>query len=219
MVDQPVQTIRGQVYVLLRNALWRGEYASGQRLQEVDLANQFHVSRSPVREALRQLAADGLVLEIPNRGVYVKTFTQADIDEIFDVRLMMETYAIRHSADGMTDGQRTCLMDILSTLEKAHDSGDLDCYVAADDDLHNQIIRLGGNSLVEDLYYRVRSMNQQFRLRSLSSHNRFHDSIIEHRDLITALLTGDLEKAVWEDSHHLELARACIKDQMAAETT
>ena len=144
MADQPVQTIRSQIYQILRNALWRGEFTPGQRLQEIDLANQLHVSRSPVREALRQLAADGLVIEIPNKGVYVKTFTAKDIDEIFDVRLMLESYAIRRSPQNMTDGQRAHLMEILQVLEQTHESGDLDRYVVADDDLHKQIIQLGG---------------------------------------------------------------------------
>lgn len=217
MVEQPVQTIRSQIYKIIRSSLWKGEYTPGQRLQEVELANQLHVSRSPVREALRQLAADGLVIEIPNKGVYVKEFTERDIDEIFDVRLMMETYAIRRSKPAMTDGQHNHLIDILHTLEQAHNSGDLDSYVAADDELHKQIVRLGENSLVEDLYYRVRSMNQQFRVRSLCSHNRFHESLSEHRDLITALVTGDLEKAIQINASHLELARVCIKEQLARE--
>ena len=219
MADQPVQTIRSQIYQILRNALWRGEFTPGQRLQEVDLANQLHVSRSPVREALRQLAADGLVIEIPNKGVYVKTFTAKDIDEIFDVRLMLESYAIRRSPQNMTDGQRAHLMEILQVLEQTHESWDLDRYVVADDDLHKQIIQLGGNSLVDDLYYRVRSMNQQFRIRSLSSHNRFQDSVAEHQDLITALVTGEVERAIEVNSRHLALACSCIKEQLAQEET
>ncbi|MEA4934516.1 MAG: GntR family transcriptional regulator [Lawsonibacter sp.] len=215
MADQQVQTIRSQIYKILRSSLWKGEYAPGQRLQEVELANQLHVSRSPVREALRQLTADGLVIEVPNKGIYVKEFTVRDIDEIFDVRLMMETYAIRGSSPCMTDGQRSLLIDLSHTLEETYDSGDLDRYAAADSELHKQIVRLGNNSLVEDLYYRVRSMNQQFRVRSLNSHNRFHESIFEHRDIITALVTGDVEKAVQVNSLHLERACSCIKEQLA----
>ena len=106
MSDQPVQTIRDQIYKIIRNSLWRGEYTPGQRLQEVELANRLHVSRSPVREALKQLVSDGLVIEIPNKGVYVKKFMVRDIDEIFDVRLMLESYAIRRSPQYMSNGQR-----------------------------------------------------------------------------------------------------------------
>lgn len=217
MSDQSVQTIRSQIYKILRNALWRGEFTPGQRLQEVDLATQLHVSRSPVREALRQLASDGLVIEIPNKGVYVKKFTTQDIDEIFDVRVMLESYAIRRSPKNLSDGQRAQLLEILQSLETYHEAGDLDRYVADDDSLHKLIVRLGGNSLVEDLYYRVRSMNQQFRIRSLSSHNRFHESMVEHRDLITALVTGEVERAVEINARHLSLACACIKEQLSKE--
>ena len=204
MSDQSVQTIRSQIYKILRNSLWRGEFTPGQRLQEVDLATQLHVSRSPVREALRQLASDGLVIEIPNKGVYVKKFTTQDIDEIFDVRVMLESYAIRRSPKNLSDGQRAQLLEILQSLETYHEAGDLDRYVADDDSLHKLIVRLGGNSLVEDLYYRVRSMNQQFRIRSLSSHNRFHESMVEHRDLAEPV--NPVRKALvlqWEATYSL----------------
>ena len=76
---RPISTIREQVYQILRDDICQGVYAPGTRLQEVDLAENLNVSRSPVREALRQLAADGLLLEIPNKGVYVKEFTAKDL--------------------------------------------------------------------------------------------------------------------------------------------
>lgn len=214
MANQPVQTIRSQIYTILRTALWKGEFAPGQRLQEVELANQLHVSRSPVREALHQLAGDGLVIEVPNKGVYVREFTARDIEEIFDVRVMLETYAIRRAAQNMTDSKGELLSQIGRALEEAYEREEIDEYVAADDELHNQIVYLGGNHLVEDLYYRVRSMNQQFRVLSLSSRDRFHDSISEHRELISALASGDAERAVEIDSKHLELACLCIKEQL-----
>lgn len=217
MADQPVQTIRNQIYNIIRSALWRGEYTPGQRLQEVELANRLHVSRSPVREALRQLVADGLVIEIPNKGVYVKRFTVQDIDEIFDVRLMLESYAIRHAAEHMTDGQRAQILAILRSLQSSYEARDMDRYVADDDDLHKFIVQLGGNSLVDDLYYRVRSMSQQFRVRSLTSHNRFHDSVQEHRDLVTALVTGETDKALEINASHLALACKCIKERLTQE--
>ena len=76
-----VTTMREQVYEILRDEICRGEYPPGTRLQELDLTEHLNVSRSPVREALRQLVSDGLLLEIPNKGVYVKEFTVKDIEE------------------------------------------------------------------------------------------------------------------------------------------
>lgn len=214
MADQPVQTIRNQVYTILRKALCNGEFTPGQRLQEVELANQLHVSRSPVREALHQLAGDGLVVEVPNKGVYVKEFTLRDIEEIFDVRVMLETYAIRRAVQSMTDSKREILSQIGQKMGDAYARREIDAYVSADTELHNQIISLGSNQLVEDLYYRVRSMNQQFRVLSLNSSKRFQDSISEHQELIDALREGDAERAVRIDSAHLELACLSIKEQL-----
>ena len=105
-----ITTMREQVYQILRDNICRGVYAPGTRLQELDIAESLDVSRSPVREALRQLAADGLLLEIPNKGVYVKEFTSKDIEEIFDLRVMLEAYAIYHSAGHQTSARRDRLL-------------------------------------------------------------------------------------------------------------
>ena len=107
---RPISTIREQVYQILRDDICQGVYAPGTRLQEVDLAENLNVSRSPVREALRQLAADGLLLEIPNKGVYVKEFTAKDIGEIYDLRVMLESYGIFHSAGHITSARRERLL-------------------------------------------------------------------------------------------------------------
>ena len=113
---RPISTIREQVYQILRDDICQGVYAPGTRLQEVDLAENLNVSRSPVREALRQLAADGLLLEIPNKGVYVKEFTAKDIGEIYDLRVMLESYGIFHSAGHITSARRERLLRFLAEL-------------------------------------------------------------------------------------------------------
>lgn len=211
-----VKTIRGQVYQILRNEICSGQYLPGSWLQEAELTEHFGVSRSPVREALRQLVADGLLIEVPNKGVFVKEFTCRDIDEIFDMRLLLESYAIRKSHGRMTSARAEQLMELLEKLEKTHAVGDLESYTKVDEVLHNQIVELSDNSLVKSTYERVRSMNQQFRVLSLSSRKRFDDSLVEHRRIIHALATGDLETAQRVNEEHLDLARQCIKEQLEA---
>ena len=93
-IDGRIKTIRNQVYQILKDDICEGRFAPGQWLQENELAERLCVSRSPIREALRQLASDGLVVEIPNKGVFVKEFTARDIEEIFDLRVLLEDYAI-----------------------------------------------------------------------------------------------------------------------------
>lgn len=212
--EQKVKTIRGQVYQILRDDICAGKYEPGFWLQEQELAQALGVSRSPVREALRQLVADGLVIEVPNKGVFVKEFTLRDIDEIFDMRVMLESYGIQRSRKNLTAIRRQKLFELLEKLEKSCAAGDMESYVRLDEELHIRVVELGGNSLVESTYDRVRSMNQQFRVLSLTSHQRFEESMEEHRRLIHALAVGDVAGAGETMRVHLELARRTIKEQL-----
>lgn len=219
MKEPKVKTIRGQVYQILRNDICGGKYGPGFWLQEKELAEALGVSRSPVREALRQLVSDGLVIEVPNKGVFVKEFTVRDIDEIFDMRVMLESYGIQKSRKNLTTVRRQKLFELLDMLERSCARGDMEKYVQADEELHIRIVELGGNSLVESTYDRVRSMNQQFRVLSLTSHQRFDESMVEHRKLIHALAVGDVVTAEEVLRVHLELARRTIKEQLMRSQT
>lgn len=214
MKELKVKTIRGQVYQILRTDICGGKYEPGFWLQEKELAEELGVSRSPVREALRQLVADGLVIEVPNKGVFVKEFTIRDIDEIFDMRVMLESYGIQKSRKNLTAVRRQRLFELLEALEKSCAAGDMEHYVLADEELHIRVVELGDNSLVESTYDRVRSMNQQFRVLSLASHQRFEESLEEHRKLIHALVVGDVVTAEEAMRVHLELARRTIKEHL-----
>ena len=214
MKELKVKTIRGQVYQILRSDICSGKYEPGFWLQEQELAAELGVSRSPVREALRQLVADGLVIEVPNKGVFVKEFSLRDIDEIFDMRVMLESYGIQKSRRNLTAIRRQRFFELLEDLEKSCAAGDMERYVQADEELHIRIVELGDNSLVESTYDRVRSMNQQFRVLSLASHQRFDESMVEHRKLIHALVVGDVATAEETVRVHLELARRTIKEQL-----
>ena len=209
-----IKTIRDQVYQILRDEICAGKYAPGSWLQETELTEYLGVSRSPVREALRRLVADGLLMEIPNKGVFVKEFTCRDIDEIFDMRVMLESYAIRKSRSRMTSARLQKLFDILEELEHTHAAQELAVYTQSDEILHNRIVELSENSLVISTYDRVRSMNQQFRVLSLSSHRRFDESLEEHRQIVQSLAVGDVETACATNPRHLELACQCIKEHL-----
>ena len=167
-----------------------------------------------MRESLRRLVSDGLVISIPNKGTFVREFTCRDIDEIFDMRVMLEGYAIRNSRANLTSAHIQQLLDILDRMEATCRTGDLEEYTRADELLHNEIIALGNNSIVSSTYYRVGSMNQQFRVLSLSVRQRFEESLDEHKQIIHALIEGDAAQAERLNRHHLELARACIKEQL-----
>lgn len=216
-VQKPsVSTIRNQVYEILKKDICDGKYRPGQWLQENELAARLSVSRSPVREALRQLGADGLVVEIPNKGVFVKKFTSRDIEEVFDLRVMLENYAISRMRDNLTNAGMERLMECLNELERCHVKRDLRLYTQQDSRLHSLFIELCGNSLVASVYERVHSMIQQFRIYSLTSRKRFDESMTEHRDIVHCLLTRDAEEAKRINHLHLQLAKEKIIEHLTA---
>ncbi|MEG1942873.1 MAG: GntR family transcriptional regulator [Angelakisella sp.] len=203
-------TIRDQVYQILKDEICNCYYLPGQWLQEKELADHLQVSRSPIREALRQLAGDGLVVEQPNKGVFVKEFTFREIDEIFDMRVMMESYSVLRSKDRLTTEGKEKLLSLVDELSIAHNKDDLKKYIEIDAELHNYLIVLGGNHLLLDSYSRVHAMIQQFRIYSLMGKDRFDESMEEHRQLIHAILTGAVEEADSVNRKHLQLAKEKI---------
>ena len=217
--EKSVVNIRTQVYNAIKENICDGRYEPGQRMNEVELAASLSVSRSPVREALRRLAADGLVVEQPNRGVFVRQFTPGDIEEIFDVRVLLESYCIRRSVQFMTDEQREQLLQCLNAVTFYHERQDMKKHIEADYELHGLIIRIGGNRLVEDMYQRISSQIQQFRIYSLESKRRFRESLVEHTTIVHCLLTGNVEEADRVNRRHLELARDKINEYLISKQT
>ena len=204
---QPIMTIKGQVYQIIKNEICNGAFPPGYWLQEPELARRLGVSRSPIREALRQLVDEGLAVDFPNKGVFVKSFTINDIDEIYDVRSMLESYSIRHSAKQMTAETVQRLNELILRLTELHASGDVNAYIEEDTKLHQFIVSLSGNSLVIDIYNRIYTPIQQFRIYSLTNKDRFAESVCEHQSVIRHIVEGNLEEAVRINQIHLTLAK------------
>lgn len=207
MEMQPVSTIQNQVYQLLKEEICAGAFPAGQRLQEQLLAERFQVSRSPVREALRRLGADGLVEEIPNRGVFVKTFTVKDIEEIYEVRVMLESQAISRLSLARMEPAAEDFLDLLARLRQTYERNDLPAYTMLDTQLHRLLTQTCGNSLVAALYDRIDCQVRQFRRYSLTDPKRLRESVDEHEQIIRLLLLGNTEGAKEENCRHLLLAR------------
>ena len=208
MEPRPIaNTIRDQVYRILKEEICEGYYEPGHWLQENELAQRLRVSRSPVREALRQLSRDGLVKDIPNKGVFVREFSIQEIGEVFDLRIMMESYAVLHAAPGLTPQGLERLRELLAQLDRTHAAGDRKAYIATDTDFHYAIVELCGNRFLTKTYNDVYSMIRQFCMDTLIDGERFDHSMAEHRQITALLLASRLEEAEKTNRLHLELTK------------
>lgn len=207
-----ISSIKDQIYHILKSEIINGTLKSGEKLVELNIAARFNVSRSPVREAIKQLVGDGLVENVTNRGACVKLPTPKEVQDMQIVRTIFEEYAIREAAEHLTDQGRHTLeklrADFLCTLE----SGDYQKYQALERTLSIEIIRMCNNSVIENDYIKVYTMMNHFSNSVMSSQQaKFAETVQERIDLIDALLQGDSEQALAAVHKHAIQASQYIK--------
>lgn len=191
------------VYRKLKTAIRKRYIKQGSQLVEVALAQQLGVSRTPVRSAIKRLEAEGLVNSIPNRGAFVITPTQKEIEETFLVRAQLEIMATRLTSSRVTPKQIDELRNLISLETKVFDESNLDEYYAANDNLHLKIAELSGNRV---LYSYIKELLDRTRI-FLILYDPFYKleyrPTSEHEAIIDALAAGDAERAAHAVDTHI----------------
>ena len=173
-----------------------GALAPGDKLNEADWAARLRVSRGPVREAFRALEQAGLVRTEKNRGVFVRTVSLAEADEIYAVRAVLEAAACRMLAARIDATKLAVLRDWLDAMRAAADARDHDAYVRANVAFHDALVAASGNLKLYETYRRLVSELSLFRRAALVVHaDAMERSLVEHRAILTALASRDAERA------------------------
>ena len=194
------------VYQLVLEGIVTGTFAQGGRLRERELSEMYGVSRIPVREAIQRLEKDGFVATFPRRGAVVRQLTLTDVNELFDVRLCLETFAARMAATRVAEGHSAGrLEELMEASNAAIDEDRADDVALISAELHAEIVRLSGNRLliesVKPLFGRMRWI---FGL----AHNRSNElQRDEHKELCNAILKGRPDLAYSLAYTHIELGR------------
>lgn len=196
--------LREQVLAALRKRIVNGDYAPGERLTEDRLAEDFGVSRNPVREALRLVAAEGLVTIVPRRGVFVAVPDAGMISDMFAARERLEPLAAKLAAERATSGDIAALRGLLDAARDATDRADFSEVAELNSKLHLLVVSIGGNkwlsSIATGLYLQVHWI---FRLGAV---NRAARSWEEHTRLVDAIEAGDGEAAEEAAKAHVNAA-------------
>jgi len=185
-----------------------GNLAPGSRLDEVSLAARFNVSRTPVREALKQLAIMGLVDTRPNRGSVVAEMTVDQLDQMFEAIGELEAACARHAALRMTEEDRARMRELHAEGRAAMQDGDIDRYDAANLELHATIIRGCYNPVLIELATSLRHRVSPFRRTQFRNIERMGESFEEHSVIVDAILAHDVVTTYREMRSHLLSARS-----------
>jgi GntR family transcriptional regulator, gluconate operon transcriptional repressor len=204
----PSETLSDRTTRLLRERILAGHFALGERLVEARIARQLQISRGPVREALSQLRAEGLVREEPRRGAFVEDLTLDDIREIYDLRAAIEARAARLIILERHTAAFDRLRDILRQLKRATDDEDRGRFASLDVSFHENLCLLSGNGRLHKVfvsYAAVLGMLLRFEV------DRFYTSLDglwrEHKVLLEAIESLDVTRAEEACNEHLESAK------------
>lgn len=196
--------LRQQVVALIRDAIVAGEYRPGERLVERVLCDRLQVSRTVIREALRQLESEGLVSVEPNRGPVVTTLSAADVADLYEAREAIESAIARLFAQRATPAQRDELRLRFRGIEAAGD--DVRAQVAAKDSYYEMLLAGAANETLRRLLDTIHTRTSRARALSLGTSGRGPKMLAEMRALTDAAVAGDSDAAAAASVVHVRSA-------------
>ena len=197
--------LRELVFETLREAIIQGRLRPGERLMEVQLAEEMGVSRTPVREAIRKLELEGFVVMVPRKGAYVAGISIKDIADVFEVRAALEALAAGLAAERITEEELEELERLLVQAQEAS-ARDLQALVEVDTRFHELIYRASRNQKLIQIITNLADQIQRFRLTSLSRPGRYKDTLEEHKKIVEAISERNIELAQALAREHIENA-------------
>ena len=187
--------LRDVVFNTLRQAIITGEFAPGERLMEIALANRLGVSRTPVREAIRKLELEGLVVMIPRKGAEVARITEKDLRDVLEVRCSLEELAAELAAERMDEEGQEKLDQALVEFESAIESGDNAAIADSDMEFHDIIFDATGNPRLIQIIGNLREQFYRYRLEYVKDTDYHIVLLNEHKELVNAIRAGKKEEA------------------------
>ncbi|WP_432406131.1 GntR family transcriptional regulator [Wukongibacter sp. M2B1] len=205
------KSLTSMIFEKIREDIMMGKYVSGEKIVEAKLAEEFGVSRTPVREALKQLELDGLVDNIPNRGVMVKGISKQDIDDIFAIRIAIEGIAVKWAIERMDDGDLEKLKEIFELMEFYTFKKDLDKIAELNTKFHEFIYNATKSRYLEHVLKDFQFFMKTTRYKSLRSPGRLDSALNEHREVLEAFIQKDIDRAVKAILRHVNNSRENTK--------
>ncbi len=209
-IDRP-KSLSRMVAEEIKDAILKGVLKPGDKLVETELTQSLGVSRTPLREAFRELAAEGYITVIPHKGSYVSTISEDEVLDLYSITSVLEGLATRQATPLLKEGEmRENLLALYEDLKRKSGQGNVDAYWASNRHFHQFIAEASGNERLVNLIENLRRQILKTRVITLRYPGRLGGSMDEHEEILGAILAGrdrDAEKLVIE---HLEKQRQFV---------
>lgn len=210
-------SLRSQVFNKIQDDIINGRYEPGDSLVETKLAEELGVSRTPVREAIRQLELEGLVTYIPNKGVYVTGITEQDIEDIYTIRSLVEGLAVRWAIERIEAHQLKELEETVGLMEYYTDKGDMEQVTKLDTRFHDIIYDACKSKVLKNTLKNLLRYIKKARLSSLKVPKRAHQALKEHGQILEAFKNHEPEKGERLMIRHISQASLNLHENRAGE--
>ena len=196
-------TLQALAYDKIKGLMITGELDFDSIYSTNKFAEILGVSRTPVREALLQLSAEGLLTSMQGRGFKIKKFSENRIKEFFETRQMIESYIIEQLVDSSVELGLNELDEIMNQMKNYADKGDIYGFLETDKAFHMNLIRRYGNRFLISIMDNIRDLIAIFGRKALAGPGRIHEVIKEHREILQALKQKNKQKAAESMKYHL----------------
>lgn len=198
------ELLNEKVYRILKEKIIKGTLKSGTKILESEIAKQMGVSRTPIREAIRKLDVDGLVIMNPNRGVQVIDFLIEDLREVLQIRELLEGFAAYIAAKKISDKEIIKLEEIIKKMRNEAAKGNIAAYTDLNSQFHNVILELSENKRLIRLCNSLSGHEYKFKIEALTLVERLKYSIEEHIKILEALKKRNSIEAKSLTQSHIE---------------
>ena len=209
--------LRDVVFKTLRQAILKGELEPGERLMEIQLAERLGVSRTPIREAIRKLELEGLVLMIPRKGAEVAKISESNLRDVLEVRRSLEELAIDLACQRITAEELELLNKAEVDFKAAIGNGDAMQIAQTDEQFHEIIYNSTKNQKLVQILNNLREQMYRYRVEYLKEEQTRNLLVNEHEELVKAIRDGNVERAQEISFNHLENQRRAIIRTIRAE--
>ncbi|MBI5047815.1 MAG: GntR family transcriptional regulator [Deltaproteobacteria bacterium] len=196
MLEYPVErhlTLRERIVDFVKEAIIKGRLKPGERVPEPELAEMFGISRTPIREAFRQLESEGFITFTPRKGAIVSPITDKDVIEFYAIKGLLEGYAAKMACCKISDKEIRRMEDLNSQMARCAEKNDVKNFFKLDNQLHDVFLKLCGNDKLYNLIHTIVQQFERFRRTSLSLLGRMQSSVKQHYEIIEAFKKRDVD--------------------------
>ena len=204
--------LRDVVFNTLRKAILRGELKPGERLMEIQLANKLGVSRTPIREAIRKLELEGLVLMIPRKGAEVAQITEKNMQDVLEVRKALEELSVQLACERITPEQVEEMKMAAEDFRKVLKSGDVTKIAEANVKFHDIIFAATNNQRLITLLNNLREQIYRYRVEYLKDEKNYPRLIEEHRQIMQGLKERNEQYVVEMTKKHMDNQAVAVRN-------